>query len=263
MKKKDLWFRHWQYPHILWLSIKRFRHEKFSSQASALAFLTMLSLVPLSSVLIYVISFFPIFSAFVQLAQEYIYSNFIPNTHSSELLLQYFSQFTLQASQLPKFSIAFSIVTGIILVRTIQHVLDQIWREKQETKSMLTMFFAWVILLLMPIFIGISTFLSTYLSSWFNQMQYFILYDLHLLINTLLLGTLYVIIPNKIVKWGNAMVGGLTAVILFEVVRRFFVFYIAHFTTYEFIYGALAIVPILMVWLYVCMGYHFVWRRGC
>jgi len=46
-------------------------------------------------------------------------------------------------------------------------------------------------------------------------------------------------------------VGGVVAGVLFELAKRGFGVYVAHFPTYELIYGAFAIIPLFLLWMYV------------
>ena len=62
---------------------------------------------------------------------------------------------------------------------------------------------------------------------------------------------LYVAVPNRLIDWRDAAWGGLLAAIAFEIAKRLFATYIAKFPTYTMVYGALAAVPIFLLWIYI------------
>jgi membrane protein len=62
---------------------------------------------------------------------------------------------------------------------------------------------------------------------------------------------LYIAVPNRIVDWRDAAWGGLVAAIAFEIAKRLFAIFVAKFPTYTVVYGALAAMPIFLVWVYV------------
>ena len=62
---------------------------------------------------------------------------------------------------------------------------------------------------------------------------------------------LYMAVPNRFVDWRDAAWGGLVAAIAFEIAKRLFAVFVTKFPTYTVLYGALAAMPIFLVWIYV------------
>ena len=61
----------------------------------------------------------------------------------------------------------------------------------------------------------------------------------------------YMALPNRTVEWRDAAWGGLVAAIAFEIAKRIFAMFVTHFSNYTVVYGALAALPMFLVWIYV------------
>jgi membrane protein len=61
---------------------------------------------------------------------------------------------------------------------------------------------------------------------------------------------IYRLLPNTKTYWRYIWPGALAAAILFEIARTLFIFYLEHFANYQLIYGSIASVIILLVWVY-------------
>jgi membrane protein len=57
--------------------------------------------------------------------------------------------------------------------------------------------------------------------------------------------------PSRRVPFRFAAIGGLIAALGIELAKRGFGFYITTVTTYQVVYGALAALPLFLVWVYV------------
>ncbi|RDI44534.1 YihY family inner membrane protein [Aquicella lusitana] len=238
---------------ILWVAAKRLYNEKYSYQASALAFETLLSMVPVLSVIVYGMTVFPLFTRLITFTRDYIYANFIPA--SGDIIQKYLNEFTTQATQLPLLGIFFSLLAGLMLMFTIESAFDDIWHPKSKRRRTRTVLLLLAIFIFLPLFIGISVFLSTFLLSfsWVGMWGLtIVLFDfLHLIINTMIFAIIYMIAPNRRIKWSDAMLGGFIAAMLFEFAKKAFALYVIHFPSYKLIYGALSIIPIFLIWLYI------------
>jgi membrane protein len=167
-------------------------------------------------------------------------------------------QFSDNASRLTLLGGFFLAVAAIMLLYTIDRTFNRIWRVSR-TRPLLVRALGYVsVLLVWPLFIGFSLTLTSYVLSVsldvtksLPTVKLFLLGLLPLLLTTLAFSWLYFKIPNRAVKFSHALIGGVIAAILFELMKRGFAAYVTNFPTYKLIYGAFASVPVFLLWLYL------------
>ena len=238
------------------IATKRLFLERHTYQASALAYSTLLSLIPLLSITLSFISIFPIFSKFTTTINDYFLTNLNPT--SNAVIGNYIEQFIEKTNQLPVISILFFLFVVVMLIITIEDSFDDIWHESKK-KTISWMIVHWLMVIFITFLIGLGILLSSNLfsSRWVLEIinnlgiKTYLLVLLTLFINTLIFSTLYIIVPNCRVNWLDAFSGGLIAALLLEGGKRAFGFYIKKLANYELIYGALATIPIFLIWLYI------------
>jgi len=62
---------------------------------------------------------------------------------------------------------------------------------------------------------------------------------------------LYRFVPNRRVSWRDAFIGAVAATIGFELAKRAFAIYVSNIAVYTTLYGALAVLPMFLLWIYV------------
>src|SRR5262249_15882773 len=106
---------------------------------------------------------------------------------------------------------------------------------------------------------SITIFLSNYFFFYFSSIELIHPYlaspsflpFISVIINMVILTILYKTVLSFSVSLGKCFMGGLIAAVLFEASKAGFGFYIYYFSSYTFIYGALAAIPVFLIWMYL------------
>lgn len=236
--------------------LTRFVEDNCLGQASALAYTTLLSLVPLLTLVFGMLSAFPAFQGMQADIQQMLFENLVPT--SGEQVQAYLMSFTQKTSQLTAIGIAFLIITALLMVRTIDNALNNIWHTSRERSFVSSFMVYWSMLTVAPLLIGVSVFVTSYLISLpllHDMVEPNLLSRLLSLMpfitSTVAFTLFYMLIPNRKVPLHYALIGGTVAAILFDIAKRGFALYVTHSDVYETIYGALATVPLFLLWIYV------------
>lgn len=240
-----------------WHLWAHFRQDRSFETAGALSYTTLLALVPLIAVVIGVISAFPVFDARVEQLQNFIFENFVPA--AGDVVQQYIDQFVDRSAGLTGAGSLVLIVTAILLMGTIEKSLNRIWRVDRPRSPISRLIVYWATLTLGPLLIGASVGMTSYLATlqalapefvrgW---LQGVLLAVTPFVVALMAFTLLFMVVPNRRVKFRHALAGAAFSAVTFEASKRGFVFYLSNFPTYEKLYGALATIPIFLVWIYV------------
>ncbi|TAN07896.1 MAG: YihY family inner membrane protein [Rhodanobacteraceae bacterium] len=242
------------FARFLW---RRFRDDKCFETAGALSYTTLFAIVPMLAAVVAVMSVIPAFASLRDRATHFIFRSFVPA--AGETVQGYLLQFADNASKLTVVGVLFLVVSALMMMASIEDRFDRIWRVPARRKGSSRFLLYWAALTLGPLLIVVGVAASSWVYAqplWRGVAGYgvvgFKLWALApFLITWLALSILYAVVPNRRVHWRDAVLGALLASILFELARRGFAVYVQGFANYTEVYGALAAVPIFMIWIYL------------
>jgi membrane protein len=244
------------------------RRSDLAKQASAMAYVTLFSLVPSLAAIFTVIGLFlPIMgehSSIMEYARQFLLKYLA--TGSGEDVVSYLEKFLagLNLKRIGMSAFVGLIVTLIILLRQIEDALNAIWMV-HTSRPMITRFVSfWLFLTLgmfsISVLVGLTTSYSvtafitqktiqaagkadnipvlSMVTSWaFTCLVFFLAYK---------------IIPNCEVRNHAARGGALLGGTVFYIVSKLYGTYVTSFASYKNIYGTLAALPIFLLWIYMC-----------
>lgn len=236
---------------------RRLREESLPQVAGSLTFTTVFALVPLLTIALAIFTTFPLFNTFRSSLEAYFVQSVMPKSISSTIL-NYLTMFASKATRLSAVGAVALIFTSIAMMNLIERVFNRIWRVRGERRWTKRILVYWAILTLGPLLIGVSITLSSQVfmatSDLIGSVPVLgaVIYTIvSLALTTAGFTLLYVAVPNRDVDWHDAAWGGLVAGLAFELAKRGFAIFITQFPTYSKIYGALAALPLFLLWVYV------------
>jgi membrane protein len=236
---------------------RRFLADRCVSVAASLSYTTLLSIVPLAAVGLAAFSAFPVFEGVQETLQKFLFQNFVPA--ASEVVREQFAKFVANTGQLTAIGIVILMVTALMLLSTIEDAFNVIWRQSQSRSFGVRFLTYWAILTLTPILIGGSFAVSSYIFAVTEVRNLEILKSpagillrlLPFLLSVIAFALIYIVMPNRRVDLRHALAGAVTAAVLFQILKLLFVAYVTNFPSFETIYGAVAAMPLFLIWMYL------------
>jgi membrane protein len=245
-----------QFIPFVWRVVRRVRAADIDRVAGSLAFTTLLGLVPLFTVAFTYVARFPGFEKWVDALEPLLLKFLLPG--SSSTVRQYLAEFTARSADLQGIAIAFIIYTAVMLVAQVEREINAVWgitTKRSFARRAIVYTFGFVAV---PALIGAAI----YLTKWAFERAFedvpigsealpILARSLTLAVGTLILTLIYALVPVRPVPWRPALIGGMLAAIAFDIAKSGFAFYIKHVPTYQIVYGAIAALPLFLVWVYL------------
>lgn len=241
------------FAHFLWV---RFWDDRCFETAGALAYTTLFALVPLSMVVFGILSAFPVFDRWSTELIGFVFANFVPS--SAEVVEANLRKFAESAKDLTVTGVSALLASLLVTMWSIESTFNRIWRVPTVRPKLTRFLMYWALLTLGTLVAVGSLALTSYVFTlpalsgveemgWTDRWLTF----LPNLVELAMFTFAYWLIPHRSVPFRFAIAGGAFATLLFEIAKHAFAAYLLSVPTYEKLYGAIAAVPIFLIWIYV------------
>lgn len=242
---------------------RRFVADNCLSGAGALSYATLVSLVPLAAIVLSVFSAFQMFEGVRDRFLVVLLQMFAPEV--GEEIAWAFQRFAGTAARTTTLGLIALAITSLVLLVTIEEHLNTIWHVETPRRWLDRILAYWAILTMGPLAVGAGISLTAYVdlaaSSAGPGFQAVdraarealaaLSWIIPFVLETGAFFALYRLIPNCRVRGRDGFAGALVAAALLEGLKLAMVVYVSEIAYYSRVYGALAGVPIFLLWLYV------------
>lgn len=238
------------------LTLQRARRERLAQVAGSLSFTTVLSVVPLTAVSFALFTRFPVFARFEKALDELLLRSLLP-AELSRTVLAALRRFAENAHGLTLWGALFVAAAAVALLLTIENALNQIWGVRRARPLLRRIGLYALLLAVGPALLGASLWATSLLLGASLGLigalpppLGFVLTLGPVALGVAWLAALFYYVPNTAVRRRDALAGALLGGIVLELGKRGFAAYVLKIPTYQAVYGALAALPLFLLWIY-------------
>ena len=242
---------------ILALVVRGFISDGCMLRASALTFTTLLSLVPLLALVFSVLKGFGVQNELEPLLLEQLA---VGGGAAVTKIVEYINN--TNVARLGSYGLIFLIVTVLTLLSNIEKSFNSVWGVV-ETRPMLRRFTDYFsVVTIGPLLVVVAISMTSTLKSqqlvitlikyeYLGEVLLFVFEILPFMVMWLVFAGLYLFMPNVKVSPRAALIGGVFGGTLWQLSQWGYLNFQVGVARYNAIYGTMAALPILMVWIYL------------
>ncbi len=238
------------------LSVRSFLSADLQGRACALAYRTLLAMVPALALMFAIGRGF----GFQDVLESQLYSYFPSQKNALNAAFNFVDSYLAQASEglFVGVGIVFLLWTMISLIGNVEESFNSIWRVRQGRTMVRKIIDYLAILLILPILMicgsGLSIMMSTTLKnllpySWSGTAVTGILDAASYVITWICFAMAYMFIPNTKVKITNALIAGVFVGTAFQALQWLFLTGQLYVSKYNAIYGSFSFLPLMLIWM--------------
>jgi membrane protein len=232
-------------------------HHSILENAAALSFSTIFALIPALALLMAAVAAYPGLNSLREGMETFLLTNLMPETGLQVGVA--LAGFVKAAGQLTAVGIIGLVGAALILLVSIETAFNKIFHVSRSRRLGVRLLVFWTLMTIGPLLLGVGfslfgifTAIPLFSPTGETSQVDFVLGSLApAVLGWVVLTVLYTIVPNRRVLLKDAMAGAFVAAVLLTFLRYTFAFYALSMTSYQAIYGALAAVPIFLIWIFL------------
>jgi membrane protein len=237
--------------------VTRFFADRCMVTAAELSFVTALAFVPALAVIIPILAMFPAFQDVTQRLLDFAFQAFVPE--ASHLLTAEATKIAKKATQLSPMGVVFLVITVLLTMERVEETLNQIWGVKRPRRLTSRLPVYWTVLTVGPLLLATGLLTSSYVASLpflrttigYQGLEAWWMRVLPIVTSAAVFFLLYWLVPHRRVPWKAAAIAAIVAALLFQAALAGFTLYFRVMPTYQALYGAVAAIPVFLVWVYI------------
>jgi membrane protein len=246
----------------LWLALgkelwERNRGQNLNQIAASLAFTTTLALVPMLTIATILIGYLPSVIQVKNAFRSWLLDTYMPGGINQQVFI-YLDQFSSKARGLTYVGLVGLVITTIMTLSVIEGAFNQIFKVEEKRPLLKKIVIYSCATFLGPVLLGLGIYLSGVLFSasegWITAVSFgfrFIATVAPIFLAVGVYTIVYKILPYAKVQWSDAFLGAFIAAFSFELMKFGYAIFLAHTAFYKTVYGAFAIFPLGLLWIYM------------
>lgn len=238
------------------IAVRSFLNADIQSRACAMAFRTILAIIPALALLFAIGRGF----GFQDMIEREIYNIMPAQREVLSEALKYVDSYLNQTGEglFVGIGIAFLLYTLISLVSSVEDSFNLVWNVRHGRPIWRKLSDYTAMLLILPVLMicgsGLTLFVSSSLQSLFDfpfmtPLITLLLEGASWVFTWLFFAAAYMLIPNTKVNKANALLAGVVAGTGFRVLQWLFISGQLYVTRYNAIYGSFSLIPLLLIWM--------------
>ncbi|WP_144393440.1 YihY family inner membrane protein [Pleionea sediminis] len=250
MEEKLVWLKQ-----FIAFTFDRFGKDHCRTIAAELTVTSLLSMIPFLTVVLALLSLFPQFQEMEADVQQLIFTNLMPE--SSQTVENFINKAIKNTQGMTLVGAVFLLVTSMMLMHTIDQSFNKIWQVKKKSSPVRVFLVYWAVLTMGPLLLAMSLAVSSYFASLplvsdvVQSKNSIMARIIPLFMAFVAFTVMFIAVPNRRVKIKHAAIAAIFTAFAFELVKYGFGLFVKTFSTYQLIYGALASVPLFIIWMQV------------